>query len=141
TGFPLRSKPAANAGVIHHKEIVQTVDKFEEKGLSILKRVILSFKWFLSFLLIAVAAAFGVKITGAILIGDGLQKAVDFNPVVAIALPLAALISLALVLSLEQKSENIRFKAIGFEFEGAAGQIVLWVICFVSIALTIKLFV
>lgn len=120
---------------------MQTVDKFEEKGLSILKRVILSFKWFLSFLLIAVAAAFGVKITGAILIGDGLQKAVDFNPVVAIALPLAALVSLALVLSLEQKSENIRFKAIGFEFEGAAGQIVLWVICFVSIALTIKLFV
>ncbi|WP_395341237.1 hypothetical protein PN836_018760 [Ningiella sp. W23] len=117
------------------------MDKYEEKGQSLLKRVVLAFKWLLSFWLIVIASTFGFKTTGSILIEHGLQKAVVFNPVLVIGLPLAALISLALVLSLEQRAENIKFKALGFEFEGASGQIILWVICFVAISLSIKLFV
>lgn len=116
------------------------MNKYEQKGISILNRVILGFKWMLSFILIVISVAFGIRMIVFLFETDSLSKAIEFNPILVVGLPLSALISLSLVLSLEQEAQKIKFKAIGFEFEGAAGQIILWVICFVSIALTMKLF-
>lgn len=57
----------------------------------------------------------------------------------AFGLPMAAIAALVLVTYLQQKSgEGIKFKGLGFEFTGPSGQIVLWVLCFVVIALMVK---
>lgn len=116
------------------------MDKFEEQGNALLRRLVISFKWMLSFLLIVLSTVYGYKVIVAVWFEGGFASAIKHNPYHAVALPLAALIALGLVLALEQKSEGIKFKAIGFEFEGASGQIVLWVMCYVAIVLSIKLF-
>lgn len=56
-----------------------------------------------------------------------------------IGLPSAALAALCLVSFLESSSGPIEFQGFGFVFNGASGPIILWVICFLSIASAIKL--
>jgi hypothetical protein len=56
-----------------------------------------------------------------------------------IGLPLAALATMGVVVILEINSGNIKFKGLGFEFEGTSGPIVLWIFVFLSIAGAIKL--
>ena len=57
----------------------------------------------------------------------------------AIGLPIAAITSLTLVLLLEEVfGQTIKVKAIGFEFEGAAGPIILWILGFLAITIAIK---
>lgn len=56
-----------------------------------------------------------------------------------ILVPMAALGSLCLVLVLRLSSGPLEFKAIGFEFRGASGQVVLWVVCFLALIVSIKL--
>lgn len=56
-----------------------------------------------------------------------------------VGLPMAAIAALVLVTYLQQRSgEGIKFKGLGFEFEGPSGQVVLWIVCFVVMAVTIK---
>jgi hypothetical protein len=57
----------------------------------------------------------------------------------AIGLPCAALAALLLVTILEINAGRIEFKALGLEFKGAAGPIVMWVLCFLAIAGAIRL--
>ncbi len=113
---------------------------FEQKGNDLIKRVVLAFKWMLPIMLIIITVIYCVRIIGFIWLSDTLNASLSDNPFVSLGLPLAALVSLGLVLALEQTSEKIKFKAIGFEFEGASGQIVLWVLCYLSIVLSLKLF-
>ena len=56
-----------------------------------------------------------------------------------ILVPMSALGSLCLVLLLRLSSGPLEFKALGFEFRGASGQVVLWVVCFIALILSIKL--
>ena len=56
-----------------------------------------------------------------------------------IGLPMAAIASLFIVLVLEYVSGQIEFEIQGVKFKGAAGQIVFWIFCFLSIVLSIKL--
>ncbi len=57
-----------------------------------------------------------------------------------IGLPFAAYAAVCLVLFLESRYDDpIEFKALGFEFKGASGPIVLWAICFLIIAICMKL--
>lgn len=56
-----------------------------------------------------------------------------------LGLPTAALAALCIVLFLEAKSGRIEFEGFGFKFRGASGEIVLWVICFLAIAASVKL--
>lgn len=54
--------------------------------------------------------------------------------------PFAGFAALGLVLHLESRSEQpIEFTALGFQFKGASGPVVLWVVCFLALALCIKL--
>lgn len=61
------------------------------------------------------------------------------NFLVIIGLPLAAAISLFLVLILEYSKGPIEFNAFGFSFKGASGPLIMWVICFLAIAAAFKL--
>ena len=56
----------------------------------------------------------------------------------ALGLPLAALVALCAVLFLEAKSGPIDFEALGVEFHGASGEIVLWVVCLLALVIGIK---
>jgi hypothetical protein len=61
------------------------------------------------------------------------------HPAAIIGLPTGALASLGIVLLLEVKSGRIEFEVLGLKFRGAAGEIVLWVVCFMAIISAIKL--
>jgi hypothetical protein len=56
-----------------------------------------------------------------------------------IGLPMAASAALLLVLLLPENYGNIDARVLGIHLRGASGPIILWVICFLSIAATIKL--
>jgi hypothetical protein len=56
-----------------------------------------------------------------------------------VGLPSAAAASLFLVLVLSTATGSIEFEALGFKFRGAAGPLVFWIACFLSITLAIKL--
>jgi len=52
---------------------------------------------------------------------------------------MSALGALCIVLLLRLSSGPLEFKAIGFEFRGASGQVVLWVVCFLAMVASVKL--
>jgi len=56
-----------------------------------------------------------------------------------VGLPAAAFGAFVIVVLFRQAETPIRIKALGFELEGAAGPVVLWFLCFVAIAGTLKL--
>lgn len=56
-----------------------------------------------------------------------------------ILVPMSALGALCIVLLLRLSSGPLEFKAIGFEFRGASGQVVLWVVSFTALIAAVKL--
>ena len=56
-----------------------------------------------------------------------------------VGLPMAALLSAFIVVALRHAEGSVKFEVLGMKFEGASGQVILWVICFMSISLAIKL--
>ncbi|MBW8882521.1 MAG: hypothetical protein JF615_14205 [Asticcacaulis sp.] len=57
---------------------------------------------------------------------------------VVIGLPCAAAIAFSVVQFLRQTDGPIEFEGLGFKFKGAAGQVVMWVLCFLVIVLGVK---
>lgn len=57
--------------------------------------------------------------------------------VIFLGIPLVAMASISFVTILRSVDGPIKFKWIGFEFEGASGQIVMFVIVFLSFVLAI----
>ena len=53
--------------------------------------------------------------------------------------PLAATAGVVVVTAFTQTDGPIKFKGFGFEFEGAAGPVILWVICFLAAVSGLKL--
>ena len=68
-----------------------------------------------------------------------LTKLVVDNFAAIIGLPFASLASFIVVALFRQSEGEIEFEAIGVKLKGAAGQIVLWVVCFVAITGAIAL--
>lgn len=56
-----------------------------------------------------------------------------------IGLPFAAVAALCICFLLKFTSGQIEFKALGFEFRGASGPVILWIFCFFAIAGAIKM--
>lgn len=56
-----------------------------------------------------------------------------------IGLPLAALAAFLLVITLEVHHGKVEMRGFGFEFRGAAGPIVMWIMAFLAIAAAIRL--
>ncbi len=70
----------------------------------------------------------------------GLVREVVNNHFAAVVgLPMAALLAAFLVVGLRHSEGPIKFEGFGMKFEGASGQVILWVISFLSIAAAIKL--
>lgn len=90
------------------------------------------------------AAALGGAFTAAFLVltilgvihGFWASNTLTHIPTI-IGLPFAALASLLLVLVLRTVAGNIELKALGIEFKGAAGPIIMWILCFLAITLAI----
>jgi hypothetical protein len=57
-----------------------------------------------------------------------------------VGLPGMALLAFVIVVMLEWRFDKIEMELVGFlKFQGAAGPIVLWVLCFIAMALSVKL--
>ncbi|MBU1192465.1 MAG: hypothetical protein KKE76_12210 [Gammaproteobacteria bacterium] len=56
-----------------------------------------------------------------------------------IGLPMAALLAAFIVVALRHSEGPVKFEGLGMKFEGASGQVILWVVCFLSIAAAIRL--
>jgi hypothetical protein len=56
-----------------------------------------------------------------------------------IGLPAAAVVSFIVVVFLRHIEGPIEFEGLGFKLKGAAGQAVMWVVCFLTLAGAIKL--
>lgn len=56
-----------------------------------------------------------------------------------VGLPLAALLAAFIVVALQQTSGPMKFEGLGFKFDGSSGQVILWLFCFLSIAVAIRL--
>ena len=55
-----------------------------------------------------------------------------------IGLPFAFVASFVVVALFRQGSGPIEFEGFGFRFKGAAGEVVLWMLCFIAIAAMIR---
>jgi len=89
----------------------------------------------------AVFSAFhaGFVIWNTVRGNDQLIKTVYEHFGAIVGLPFAGFAALGLVLFLESRSEQpIEFRGVGFEFKGASGPIVLWVLCFLAIVVGLK---
>jgi len=87
-----------------------------------------------------VGSIFAAAVVIATLIGayNGFWKPTTMTHIpTIIGLPFAALASLLLVLVLRTVSGNIEVKLLGFEFKGAAGPLIMWILCFLAITLAI----
>jgi hypothetical protein len=58
---------------------------------------------------------------------------------VLVGLPVAAVGAFVIVTFLRQGEAPIEFEGLGFKLRGAAGQVVLWLLCFIVFAVSIKL--
>lgn len=56
-----------------------------------------------------------------------------------VGLPLSAMASASLVSIFEIQSGPIEFAGFGLKFSGSAGQIIMWVICFLAIVSALKI--
>jgi hypothetical protein len=92
-------------------------------------------------LVIALPIALGMALVGFVLIlpTDVKIEIAKRNLAALVGLPVAAVFALLLVLGLQQASGPIKFEGLGFKFEGASGQIILWVFTFLAMAGAIKL--
>jgi hypothetical protein len=71
---------------------------------------------------------------------DWLLEQVKSHYAALIGLPFVAFAGVCLVLFLESRYDDpIEFKALGFEFKGASGPIILWAICFLVLSICMKL--
>jgi hypothetical protein len=70
---------------------------------------------------------------------DAWQDVVRDHFAAIIGLPSAVFIAFVLVVFLRQTDGPIEFEGLGFRFKGASGQVVMWAVCFLTMAIAIKL--
>jgi hypothetical protein len=69
-----------------------------------------------------------------------IQEIVQKHYAAIIVLPSAGFAALCLVLFLDIRSaQQMKLRALGFEFEGASGPIILWIMSFLACAIGIRL--
>jgi hypothetical protein len=56
-----------------------------------------------------------------------------------VGLPGAVMVAFALVVFLRQTDGPVEFEGLGFKFKGASGQVIMWAVCFLSMAVAIKM--
>jgi hypothetical protein len=69
-----------------------------------------------------------------------LSKILMDHFVCVVGLPMSAIASLFIVLVCEIFArDKIRFKALGVQFEGASGQVILWALCFITMTAALNI--
>lgn len=71
--------------------------------------------------------------------GSWIVDAAKTHFAAVIGLPFVALMAAFIVATFEISFGRIEFEGLGFRFRGASGPIVLWVLCYLAIALTVKI--
>jgi hypothetical protein len=66
------------------------------------------------------------------------QFTVDHFPA-TVGIPVAAVFAFVVVALFESTAGNVKFEAAFLKFDGAAGPIIMWILCFLSIIWAIKL--
>jgi hypothetical protein len=93
------------------------------------------------FVLSAIALYIAFLSTGYLWVESGPLSAFFLGHFPAIAgLPLMAGLAALIVLLFPQAYGKIEFKVVGVSFSGAAGPVVLWLFCFLVMAVALKLF-
>ena len=95
--------------------------------------------WLATSAVLAVAAVFGFTIIVIAREFIYWQEVLRDHFAAIIGLPGAAAVAFALVVFLRQTDGPIEFEGLGLKFKGAAGQLLMWVVCFLSMAAAIKL--
>ncbi len=72
-------------------------------------------------------------------IDDRLFNLIVEHYAVFLGLPCAGFAALLLIVIFDGAYGEIKFSLLGFTFEGASGPIIMWVFCYLSIVLSIKL--
>jgi len=98
------------------------------------------------------AALFSVEICGAVFVcsyvGVGVHsfwtdkewiELAKEHASAAVGLPVAAVAAFLLVSILQVTAGKIEFEGLGFKFRGASGPVVLWIACFIAMAICINL--
>ena len=111
----------------------------EERATRNIKLLRWSFKWIPLLWVLLLFGSIVTVLISAIFFSETLIKIILEHPAAIIGIPISALVSLSLVLSLEQVGGPIVFKMPGVEFKGASGQVVLWLLCFMAIVFSIKM--
>ena len=87
----------------------------------------------------SIGAAFTLAVVRDIVGNEAWLQIAREHFAATIGLPSAALAALFVVLFLEVKSGRIEFELWGMKFKGASGEVVLFVVVFLSIALAIRM--
>jgi hypothetical protein len=66
------------------------------------------------------------------------QKILEEHFAALVGLPFAAGVAFVLVVFLRQTDGPIEFESLGLKFKGAAGQVIMWAVCFLAMAGAIK---
>jgi hypothetical protein len=86
------------------------------------------------------AAFFGGAFYAMIWEHEWVEKIVQAHFAAIIGLPSAAVAAAVLVIVLEINAGDIAMNGpLGFQFKGAAGPLILWIFCFLAIAVAIKI--
>jgi hypothetical protein len=68
---------------------------------------------------------------------DAFTRLVEAHPAAMLGVPWAGGAAFVVVLALRPVFGKMEFRALGFEFKGASGPVVLWVLCFLAEVLAI----
>ena len=92
-------------------------------------------------LVVTVPSAAAVVLAGFLLLLpiDTMSEIAAQHFAAVVGLPLAALLAAFIVVALRHTAGPMKFEGLGFKFEGGAGQVILWVVCFLAIAAGIRL--
>jgi hypothetical protein len=94
--------------------------------------------WFAVLAVIAAALIFGFAVAVTTHLRNW-EEVLEKHFAAIIGLPGAAAAAFVLVVFLRQTEGPIEFEGLGFKLKGAAGQILMWVICFLAMVGAIKL--
>ncbi len=89
--------------------------------------------------LVVIAFCYTAFITIFIMFSNFTPKMIYDHFAVIAGLPFIALLSFFIVITLESSFGTIEFEGLGFKFKGASGPIVFWMLCFLTISMTIKM--
>ena len=97
-----------------------------------------TFVRFASWIVVSGAALFTAIYLGILVLRD-YDAIIREHFAATVGLPLAGIASFCIVYVLQHSSGAIEFEVLSLKFKGASGPIVFWVLCFLGMALAIKL--